>query len=65
MTRRIPTEEQRIACLERVCDDRGGIANKKFKKDQVIEILLDVGTWLIVLATMLSAFHQRFLVIVY
>ncbi|KAG8218761.1 major facilitator superfamily domain-containing protein [Butyriboletus roseoflavus] len=53
MTWRMLTEEQRIACLERVRDDQGGIANKKFKKDQVMEALLDVRTWLIVLATML------------
>ncbi|KAH0840047.1 MFS general substrate transporter [Lanmaoa asiatica] len=54
VTWRMLTEEQRIACLERVRDDQGGIANKKFKKDQVMEALLDVRTWLIVLATMLT-----------
>ncbi|KAF8138597.1 hypothetical protein EV363DRAFT_1155246, partial [Boletus edulis] len=45
---------ERIAYLERVRDDQGGIANQKFKKDQVMEALLDVRTWLIVLATMLT-----------
>lgn len=58
MTWRMLTEEQRIACLERVRDDQGGVANKKFKKEQVMEALLDVRTWLIVLATMLSVFHR-------
>ncbi|KAG0709518.1 MFS general substrate transporter [Suillus ampliporus] len=48
------TEEERIASLERVRDDQGGTQNKKFKKEQVIETLLDVRTWLIVLATMLT-----------
>lgn len=60
MTWRILTEEQRIACLERVRDDQGGITNKTFKNDQVMEALLDVRTWLIVLATMLSTFHHTF-----
>ncbi|KAH7887847.1 MFS general substrate transporter, partial [Phlebopus sp. FC_14] len=51
---RILTREERIACLERVRDDQGGTENRDFKKDQVIEALLDVRTWLIVLATMLT-----------
>ncbi|KIJ70204.1 hypothetical protein HYDPIDRAFT_79103 [Hydnomerulius pinastri MD-312] len=51
---RMLTEEERIASLERVRDDQGGTENKKFKKDQVVEALLDVRTWLIVLATMLT-----------
>lgn len=50
----ILTEEERIASLERVRDDQGGTENRKFKKEQVIETLLDVRTWLIVLATMLT-----------
>ncbi|KAG1907317.1 MFS general substrate transporter [Suillus fuscotomentosus] len=44
----ILTEEERIASLERVRDDQGGTENRKFKKEQVIETLLDVRTWLIV-----------------
>ncbi|KAG2077536.1 MFS general substrate transporter [Suillus decipiens] len=51
---RMLTKEERIASLERVRDDQGGTENKKFKKEQVIETLLDVRTWLIVLATMLT-----------
>ncbi|KAF8450396.1 hypothetical protein L210DRAFT_843099, partial [Boletus edulis BED1] len=54
MTWRMLTEAERIAYLEHVRDDQGGIANQKFKKDQVMEALLDVRTWLIVLATMLT-----------
>ena len=50
------TEEERIAALERVRNDQGGTENRKFKKDQVIEALLDIRTWLIVLTTMLSAY---------
>ncbi|KAG1779834.1 MFS general substrate transporter [Suillus placidus] len=48
------TKEERVASLERVRDDQGGTENRKFKKEQVIETLLDVRTWLIVLATMLT-----------
>ncbi|KAG2146714.1 MFS general substrate transporter [Suillus clintonianus] len=48
------TKEERIASLERIRDDQGGTENRKFKKEQVIETLLDVRTWLIVLATMLT-----------
>lgn len=55
----ILTEEERIASLERVRDDQGGTENRKFKKEQVIETLLDVRTWLIVLATMLSGYPSR------
>ncbi|KAH7920805.1 MFS general substrate transporter [Leucogyrophana mollusca] len=51
---RILTREERIAALERVRNDQGGTENKKFKKDQVIEALLDIRTWLVVLATMLT-----------
>ncbi|KAF8842245.1 MFS general substrate transporter [Paxillus ammoniavirescens] len=54
VTWRMLTEEERIVSLERVRDDQGGIENKKFKSEQVIEALLDVRTWLIVLATMLT-----------
>lgn len=48
------TKEERIAALERVRDDQGGTENRKFKKDHLIEALLDVRTWLVVLTTMLS-----------
>jgi hypothetical protein len=53
---RILTQEERIASLERVRDDQGGTENRKFKKEHVIETLLDVRTWLVVLATMLSEY---------
>ena len=49
------TKEERIAALERVRDDSGGTENRKFKKEQVFEALLDLRTWLIVLTTMLTA----------
>ncbi len=52
------TEEERIAALERVRDDQGGTENKKLKKDQVIEALTDVRTWLIILTTLLSEYFQ-------
>ena len=51
---RMLTKEQRIAALERVRDDQGGTENKKWKKDQIIEAVTDVRTWLIVLSTLLS-----------
>lgn len=50
------TKEERIAALERVRDDQGGTENKKLKKEQVIEALTDVRTWLVVLTTMMSEF---------
>ena len=52
------TLEERIAALERVRDDQGGTENKKFKKDQVVEALLDVRTRLIVLTMMLSKLQK-------
>jgi ACS family allantoate permease-like MFS transporter len=54
------TKEERIASLERIRDDQGGTENRKFKKEQVIEALLDVRTWLIVLATMLSGCPSQY-----
>jgi len=48
-------KEERIAALERVRDDQGGTENKKLKKEQMIEALLDVRTWLIVLTTLLTS----------
>lgn len=48
------THEEKIAAIERVRDDQGGIENKKLKKEQVIEALTDVRAWLIVLTTFLS-----------
>ena len=50
------TKEERIAALERVRDDQGGTENKRLKKDQIVEALTDIRTWLIVLTTLLSAF---------
>ena len=55
---RILTREERIAALERVRDDQGGTENKTIKKDQIMEALLDIRTWLIVLTTMLSRFFR-------
>lgn len=51
---RLLTKEERIAALERVREDQGGTANKHWKKDQIIEAVTDVRTWLIVLSTMMS-----------
>ncbi|OCH93600.1 MFS general substrate transporter [Obba rivulosa] len=52
---RILTKEERIAALERVRDDQGGTENKKLKKDQILEALLDIRTWLIVLITLMTS----------
>jgi hypothetical protein len=54
MTARFLTEEERIACLERVRNDQGGVANKSIKKEQIIEAFTDIRTWLIVLSLMLG-----------
>lgn len=51
------TKEERIAALERVRDDQGGTENKKWKKDQIIEALTDVRTWLVVLTTLTSVLY--------
>lgn len=48
------TKEERIAALERVRDDQGGTENRKWKKDQILEAVTDIRTWLIVLSTLLS-----------
>ncbi|KAJ7498996.1 MFS general substrate transporter [Mycena latifolia] len=45
--------------LERVRDDQGGTENKKLKKDQMLEALFDVRTWLIVLTTLLSTEYPK------
>ena len=50
---RMLTEEERIAAVERVRDDQGGIENKQWKKDQIIEALTDIRTWLIALSAFL------------
>ncbi|KAF4600952.1 hypothetical protein EYR38_005598 [Pleurotus pulmonarius] len=52
---RMLTAEERIAALERVRDDQGGTENKTIKRDQVVEALLDIRTWLIVLTVMLTS----------
>ena len=48
------TREERIAAIERIRDEQSGTEYKRLKKEQVIEALLDIRTWLIVLATLLS-----------
>lgn len=48
------TKEERIAVLERVRDNQSGMENKHLKKEQVVEAVLDIRTWLIVLTVMLS-----------
>lgn len=54
------TEEEKIAAIERVRDDQGGTENKKLKKEQVIEALTDLRTWLIVLSTLVSTLISLF-----
>ncbi|KAK7056450.1 hypothetical protein VNI00_003005 [Paramarasmius palmivorus] len=49
------TPEERIAALERVRDDQVGVANRTLKKEQVIEALTDIRTWLVVLTTLLTS----------
>ena len=53
---RMLSKEERIAALERVRDDQGGTENRRWKKDQIIEAVTDLRTWLIVLSTLLSKF---------
>ncbi|KAI1792940.1 MFS general substrate transporter [Ganoderma leucocontextum] len=52
---RVLTKEERVAALERVRDDQGGTENKTLKKDQVVEALTDIRTWLIALTTLLTS----------
>ncbi|KAF9269215.1 MFS general substrate transporter [Marasmius fiardii PR-910] len=49
------TAEERVAALERVRDGQGGVANKKLKKEQVIEAFTDIRTWLVVVTTLLTS----------
>lgn len=56
---RMLTQEERIAAIERVRDDQGGTENKRVKKAQIIEALLDIRTWLIVISTLVSEFHDH------
>ncbi|KAH8106192.1 MFS general substrate transporter [Cristinia sonorae] len=55
VTARMLTQEERIAALERVRDDQGGTENKRWKKEQIIEALTDMRTWLIVLTTLITS----------
>ncbi|KAJ8501432.1 hypothetical protein ONZ51_g593 [Trametes cubensis] len=48
------TREERVMAIERIRDGQCGTENKRLKKEQVVEALLDIRTWLIVLATLLS-----------
>jgi len=52
---RFLTKEERIAALERVRDDQGGTENHHIKKEQIYEALLDIRTWLIVLAVLFTS----------
>ncbi|KAI0366410.1 MFS general substrate transporter [Pilatotrama ljubarskyi] len=52
---RVLTKEERVAVLERVRDDQGGTENKHWKKDQIVEALTDVRTWLIALTTLMTS----------
>jgi len=49
------TKEERIAALERVRNDQGGVSNRKIKKSQIIEAFTDIRSWLIVLSTILTS----------
>lgn len=55
---RLLTREERIAALERVRNDQGGTANHRWKKDQIIEAVTDVRTWLIMLTTIMTTIPQ-------
>ncbi|KAI0352702.1 MFS general substrate transporter [Trametes cingulata] len=52
---RVLTKEERVAVLERVRDDQGGTENKHWKKDQIVEALTDIRTWLIVITTLMTS----------
>ena len=53
---RFLTKEERIAAIERIRDDQGGTENKTIKKEQLIEAVTDIRTWLVVLSTLLSPY---------
>ncbi|PSS29767.1 hypothetical protein PHLCEN_2v2915 [Hermanssonia centrifuga] len=55
---RFLSQEERIVAVERVRDDQGGTENKRLKKEQLKETLLDVRTWLIVLSTLIRPGEQ-------
>ena len=43
---RFLTEEEKIKVVKRVSENRNGIETKSWKKEQCIEALVDVKTWL-------------------
>ncbi|KAK1232370.1 hypothetical protein PQX77_004492 [Marasmius sp. AFHP31] len=49
------TTEERVAALERVRDDQGGVANRHLKKEQIMEALTDIRTWLVVITTLMTS----------
>ncbi|KAK7056443.1 hypothetical protein VNI00_002998 [Paramarasmius palmivorus] len=56
MQARFLTQEERVAAIERIRNDQGGVANKELKREQVWEALTDIRTWLIVLTTLLTIY---------
>lgn len=51
------TTEERIAAVERVRNDQGGVSNRRIKRYQIYEAFTDIRSWLIVLSTVMSASH--------
>lgn len=49
------SKEERIAALERVRNDQGGTENKTFKREQMLEALTDIRTWLVVLTVLTTS----------
>lgn len=48
------TRDERVAALERVRDEQTGMENRTWKRDQIVEAVSDVRTWLIFLVILLS-----------
>ncbi|KAH8805071.1 major facilitator superfamily domain-containing protein [Xylogone sp. PMI_703] len=48
------TPEEKMHILERVRENQTGIENKKFKRSQFMEVILDVRTWLLSLIVILT-----------
>ncbi|KAJ3559841.1 hypothetical protein NM688_g99 [Phlebia brevispora] len=52
---RFLSHEERVGAVERIREDQGGTENKKLKREQVAEALLDIRTWLIVMSTVITS----------
>jgi len=54
VTARFISDAERIAEIDRIKDNRTGFEDRKFKKEQFVEAMLDLETWLLFLFAVTS-----------